>query len=355
MNSVKYLGLDVHGASISAAVRNAKGELTLECTFRTERQALLDFIGGLRGTLQVAFEEGTQSAWLYEQLRGRVAKVVASDPRKNALLKSGNKNDRIDGRKLSELLYAGLLTAVYHGEHGLETLKELARSYLVLTEDTTRVLQRLKAIYRGQAIGTRGKKLYGTRHRLQWLVQLVNAGRRWRAERLYEQLDELQGLRQQARRQLILESQKHAATALLRSVPFLGPIRAALLLAWVQTPHRFRTKRQFWAYCGLGLETRSSADYQVVNGQLERRQRPVFIRGLNWNHNHALKNLFKGAAVTASARPGPWQEFYQVRLDKGIQPELARLTLARKIAAIALTLWKKGAKFDVQHLKLQAA
>ena len=154
---------------------------------------------------------------------------------------------------------------------------------------------------------------------------------------------------------MILESQKHAATALLRSVPFLGPIRAALLLAWVQTPHRFRTKRQFWAYCGLGLETRSSADYQVVNGQLERRQRPVFIRGLNWNHNHALKNLFKGAAVTASARPGPWQEFYQVRLDKGIQPELARLTLARKIAAIALTLWKKGAKFDVQHLKLQAA
>ncbi len=98
-----------------------RGKVVLECTFRTERGALLDFVGGLRGTLQVAFEEGTQSAWLYEQLRGRVAQVIASDPRKNALLKSGSKNDRIDARKLSELLRAGLLTAVYHGEHGLGT------------------------------------------------------------------------------------------------------------------------------------------------------------------------------------------------------------------------------------------
>ena len=355
MNSVKYIGLDVHESSISAAVRNAAGELILECTFRTERQALLDFIGGLRGTLHVAFEEGTHAAWLYEQLRGRVARVVASDPRKNALLKSGSKSDRVDARKLSELLYAGLLTAVYHGEHGLETLKELGRSYVSLTEDTTRILQRLKAIYRGRAIGTAGKKLYGQRHRQEWLQQLSDAGRRERAERLYAQLDEVQRLRQQARRQWIAESRKHAAYACLRSVPFLGPIRTALLLAWVQTPHRFRTKRQFWAYCGLGLETRSSADYQVVDGQLQRRKRPVFIRGLNWNHNHELKNVFKSAATTARARPGPWQEFYQVRLEKGIAPQLARLTLARKIAAVALALWKKGAKFDIRHLQLQAA
>ncbi len=189
-------------------------------------------------------------------------------------------------------------------------MKELARSYVTLTEDTTRVLQRLKALYRGRAIGTRGKKPYGQRHRQEWLAQLTEPGRHRRAERQYEQLDQLQTLRQQARRELIVESQKHPATVLLRSVPFLGPIRAALLVAWVQTPHRFRTKRQFWAYCGLGLETRSSADYGVRQGQLERRHRPVFIRGLNWNHNHTLKNLFK-RTTAASVRPGPWQEFYQ--------------------------------------------
>src|SRR5208337_329281 len=141
----------------------------------------------------------------------------------------------------------------------------------------------------------------------------------------------------------------------LRTIPWLGPIRVALLLGRVQTPHRFRSKRQFWAYCGLGLETRSSADYGFVNGQLERRSKPVFIRGLNLNHNHDLKNLFKSAATGASSSEGAFREFYEKLLVKGMKPEMARLTLARKIAAITLHVWKKGEPFDAEYLKSQAA
>jgi hypothetical protein len=53
----------------------------------------------------------------------------------------------------------------------------------------------------------------------------------------------------------------------------------------------------------------------------------------------------------ASVRPGPFQDFYQASLAKGIKPTMARLTLARKIAAITLTLWKKGESFDAEKLK----
>ena len=52
-------------------------------------------------------------------------------------------------------------------------------------------------------------------------------------------------------------------------------IRVALLIGRVQTPHRFRTKRQFWTYCGLGLETRDSGEYRMVNGQIERKKKPA--------------------------------------------------------------------------------
>jgi transposase len=165
----------------------------------------------------------------------------------------------------------------------------------------------------------------------------------------------LQALRRQARQDLIVESRQHEAVKQLRTVPFLGPIRAALLLGRVQTPYRFRTKRQFWTYCGLALETRSSADYRYQKGQLVRRTKPVLIRGLNWNHNHQMKNLFKGAATTASMREGPFRTFYQGLLEKGMVPAMARLTLARKIAAITLSVWKKGEAFDAQQLKPQAA
>ena len=63
---------------------------------------------------------------------------------------------------------------------------------------------------------------------------------------------------------------------------------------------------------------------------------------MNKDHNHDLKGLFKAAATRASVQPGPFQDFYQRSLAKGIKPTMARLTLARKIAAITLTLWKKN-------------
>jgi transposase len=210
-------------------------------------------------------------------------------------------------------------------------------------------------VYRSWAIPCAGRDVYYRRHRAQWLDKIREAGVRRRAERLYEQLDMLQHLRQQARRELLAESRKHAITARLRQIPYLGPIRTALAVALMQTPHRFRTKRQLWAYSGLALETRISAEYRMVEGQVRRSKKLLSIRGLNKDHNHDLKGLFKGAATMASVRPGPFQDFYQAALAKGIQPTMARLTLARKIAAITLTLWKKGENFDAEKLKSQAA
>jgi transposase len=355
MESVKYVGLDVHRDTISAAVLDQNGKLVMQLILATHAAAVLDFLRGLRGSVHVTFEEGTHSAWLHDLLVRRVARVVVCDPRQNALLKAGNKSDRIDARKLAELLRAGLLSPVYHGETSTVTLKHLGRSYAALTEDTTRVKGRIKALYRGQAIASAGKKPFGRRHRGEWLAQLTQAGMHRRAELLYEELDALLSLRREARRELIVESHKHDAVKLLCTVPFLGPIRAALLLARVQTPHRFRTKRQFWAYCGLALETRSSADYRLAEGQLLRARKPVFIRGLNVNHNHDLKNVFKSAATSAGARPGPFHSFYETLLTKGMQPAMARLTLARKIAAITLCVWKKGEPFDAEYLKPPAA
>jgi len=353
MNDAKYIGLDVHQATISAVVLDSTGRLVMESILETKAATILQFVHGLRGSLQVTFEEGTCAAWLHDLLKPHVSKVLVCDPRKNALLKEGNKNDRIDARKLATLLRSGLLSAVYHGENGVRTLKELARSYLAITQDLTRVMNRLKALYRSWAIPCAGERVYAPRHRSEWLAKITEAGVRRRAEFYYQQLDALQALRQQVRRDLLVESKKHNATNLLRQIPSIGPIRAALLVALIQTPHRFRTKRQLWAYSGLALKTSISGEHRILRGQLRRSKRLVAIRGLNRNHN--LKNIFKGAATRAAAVSGPFQEFYAALVAKGMKPPMARLTLARKIAAITLLVWKKGVRFDAQHLKQQAA
>jgi len=177
---------------------------------------------------------------------------------------------------------------------------------------------------------------------------------RRRVEFFYQQLDAERALRQVVRRDLMVESRKHGATKLLCQIPYIGPIRAALLIALIQTPHRFLTKRQLWTYSGLAIETRDSAQYRYVAGQLQRSKKPQQLRGLNENHNHAMKAIFESAAAMASGRKGPFQHFYLELLTKGMKLAMARLTLGRKIAAITLILWKKGAHFDAEQLKPKA-
>jgi hypothetical protein len=187
--------MDVHQATISVAVRDSSGNLVMEAILETKAETILQFTRGLRGSLYVTFEEGTWAAWWHDLLQPHVTRVLVCDPRKNALLKVGNKSDRIDARNLSELLYRNKLSPVYHGEPGIRTLKELARSYISITRDLTRVMNRLKAIYRSWAIPCAGQQVYAPRYRAEWLAKISEVGVRRRAELYYQQFDALAALR----------------------------------------------------------------------------------------------------------------------------------------------------------------
>ncbi len=265
---------------------------------------------------------GCTSCWRRSSI-GSSCAIGAGAPRQ------GNKGDQVDADQLSELLRRGALRAVYHGSADRATLKELTRTYRNLVEDATRVMLRLKALFRARAIPTQGTNVYQARARGQWLAQLGERGARFRAQALYAELDVLRKLRPRAKAAMVTEARRDPAWPVLRTIPFLGPVRVALLLATMQTPWRFRTKRHLWAYAGLAVVTRSSADYTIIAGQAVRRRRPPMTRGLNQNHNRVLKDVFKGAATAATGRPGPLQDFYHSVMARGTREELARLTLLR--------------------------
>src|SRR6201987_5441022 len=168
----KYIGMDVHKEMISIAVMNSTGKFVMECVIETKASMLLQFIDGLRGDVRITFEEGTWAAWLYDLLKPHVSEVVVCNPRKNALLKDGSKSDRIDARKLAELLRGNQLKPVYHGEQGVRMLREVSRSYLTIVKDLSRVMNRLKAVYRSWAIPCAGRDVYYRRHRVQWLDKI---------------------------------------------------------------------------------------------------------------------------------------------------------------------------------------
>jgi hypothetical protein len=147
-HDVKYIGMDVHKEAIVIAVLNGSGKLVMETILETKASSILQFIHGLRGELHVTWEEGTWAAWLFDLLQPHVEQVLVCNPRRNALLKEGSKSDKVDARKLAELLRTGMLRPVYHGENGVRTLRKLGRSYQTIRKDLTRVMNRLKALYR---------------------------------------------------------------------------------------------------------------------------------------------------------------------------------------------------------------
>jgi transposase len=210
-------------------------------------------------------------------------------------------------------------------------------------------MARIKAMYRGRGIDTPGQGVYQAKQREQWLSRLSDPGIQQRTAWLYEQLDQLGSLRRQAKLAMLAESRKHRAVTLLRTIPQLGPIRSSLLVAILDTPHRFRTRRQLWSYGGLAVVTHMSSEYEMKEGRVVRSRKPIATRGLNRNCNRTLKDVFIGAATGGGQRE-PYRQYLQGLQDRGMRKEMARLTLARKIAAIALTIWKKGESFDPKKL-----
>ena len=216
------------------------------------------------------------------------------------------------------------------------------------------MMLRLKALFRARGIKTPGQAVYRAEQRQQWLAQLTGPGVRFRAAVLYAELAVLQQLRPTAKAALLTEAKRDPAGRVLRTIPSLGPVRVALLLATMQTPWRFRTTRHRWAYAGLAVVTRTSAEDEHDGRRPIRKKRAPRTRGLNRHHNRVLKDVVKGAATAAAARVGPLHDRYHAMIARGMREELARVTLTRKLAALTVRLWKTGERYDPAKRTVQA-
>jgi transposase len=246
--------------------------------------------------------------------------------------------------------------AVYKERGPFGPLAYRAKAHRLLVSDCVRVMLRLKGLLRSRGVPVSGMTVYSETGRTAWVKQLPKAARSL-VDLLYLQLDAVTVLRDRAEQEMLLEARKHRAYRIVKTCPGLGPIRTAHLLPIVVTPYRFANKRRFWTYCGLGIEMRSSSDWKrTPSGAWVKAERQQ-TRGLNQNFNHVLKAIFKGAATTVikQAKDEPLYRHYTQLLEGGTKPDLAKLTLARQIASIALSLWRNKEKYDPEKLEKTVA
>ncbi len=345
----RYIGLDAHGTSCTFAVVGPSGRKIRHDVVETNGAALVQYLKGLAGQKHLCLEEGTQSAWLYEILSPHVDELVVAGISQSR----GQKSDVLDAyMRAEELRTNAIKTPVFKAPRRFSRLRELARVHSMLVRDVIRVQSRIKVMYRARGISTAGKTVYSKRVREGWLMKLPPAFREATA-RLHEQYDLLFELKKAAEKDMLTESRKHAITKSLVTAPGMGPVRVAQLLPIVVTPTRFRTRRQFWSYCGLGIVMRSSSDWVRTENGGWARANVQQTRGLNRNHVSRLKNIFKGAALTVVTQlpNDPLHDHYQRLLDTGTKPNLAKLTVARRVAALVLRMWKDEKEYEPEKLR----
>jgi len=345
----RYVGLDAHAETCTLAVVGPSGRRLTSKVVETNGRALVEAIRGMAGRVHLCLEEGTQSAWLHEILEPEVSEIVVVSPPEA----KGAKDDLRDAWSRAEELRVGAIaTRVYKAPKHWSGLRSAAATYRMATQDVVRVKNRLKAVLRGRGI-LADAGVYEEKGRRKWLKELPAAGHRPAAEWLGRELDQLVPLREEAEDWLLKEAKAHPIIKTLTTVPGMGPLRTAQMVAIVITPHRFRTRRQFWSYSGLAILTRSSSDWvQGQNGKWTRAEVRQ-TRGLNRKRHPVLKGIFKGAATTVITQlhGHPLHMDYERMLQSGIKPNLAKLTLARRIAGIVLSMWKHEEVYDPERHK----
>jgi len=346
----RYLGLDAHSRSCTLAVMGSSGKRLKCLVVETNGHALVEAVQSIPGRRHLCLEEGTQSAWLYELLRPHVDELVVTVPSKR---KGERKDDERDAwSRANELRTGAIETRVYKAPQHLAALRSAVRAHGFAVRDVVRAKNRLKAAFLSRGVVT-DSTVHDTKRREAWLKQLPTVHRRL-AEWLGRELDQLEPLRQEAEDWLLQESKAHPIIRKLATAPGMGPIRTAQVVAIVGSPERFRTRRQFWSYSGFGVVTRSSADWVPGPGRGEWKRAQVRqTRGLTRKRNPLLKSVFKGAATTLIQHlpNDPLHADYQRLLESGRKPNLAKLTLARRIAAMVLSMWKHQEVYDPKRIK----
>ncbi|OVE80202.1 hypothetical protein BVY02_01065 [bacterium J17] len=213
-----------------------------------------------------------------------------------------------------------------------------------MTKESTELKNRMKAVFRNRGIRI-GAKVYDPRHREELIKQLPLPAQRTRVLRLAEVLDVVTEKRVEARADLVKAARQNSMYKSLITIPQLGDIWAATVIAEVGTPHRFRSRKQFWSYAGLAVRTFETSQYYADNyGQVHKKPRAAKTRGLVREFNTSLKCMFKHMAVTLGRTD--WKFEFDRLKRQGVIAANARLTLARKAAAITLRIMKTGEMYD---------
>jgi transposase len=326
-----YIGLDAHSTTSTFAVVDENGQCVLRETVKTSEQSLGHVIKQIHGERHMTFEESSISQWLFLQLKDKVDKLLICNPTYVAK-KQGAKTDFRDALHLAQELRTNHLQPVFHDTSHWMEIRTTVSGYLDIVEEIVRFKNRLKAVFRAEAIQTDESSFYKSKDKVK---RLTNPSAKFVAEKLFDQIDFLEAEKEKYREVFERNRKKYRPIRNLMTIPGISIIRANIIAAIVCQPARFENKHRFWGYCMLVRHIQKSAGKIYGNKRFFGRRE--------------LRNVFVGAAENAMRVEGELRDRYEALRAKGVDHKEAKLNLARQIASIALCLLKNNDKYNENY------
>lgn len=329
-----YVGLDLGSTQCYQVIMNKDGTIVRSRPFQTTERNLRLAFQGFDGELRVHTEAGELADWVSQVIKPLVRQVVVSHPQSLAwIAKDSRKCDKLDARKLADLLRCGLTHEVFLAQNqARRTFKQLVRHFDEATRAQAKLKTKLKARLRLQGIIRRDAGVFGKAEREQIFSQIPDKFLRQMFDGLYSTLDALLEEMKAAKKLMLEAARQFSEVKLLQTAPGIGAIGACRFVALIQNPRRFSNKRKLWRYCRLGVAHRSSDGKLLAHPRLDR------------NGCGALKDVSRKAfeAAMLCQKDNSFKRAFEKSLAATHDKVHARLSTQRKIVATLRAMWRSN-------------
>ena len=342
MRTEYFITMDAHCRTTDVCIKTGRGKLLRREHLATGIPQLREVIQSVPHPRHVAFEESSMAGWMYRHLRDCADELIVCDPRRNALIaKDGDKDDPIDAGKLNDLYRGGYLRPV----HQLDSAEKAATKQLVgMYHDRVarRVAEGNQLLALGKRWGVLLKRSELVPSQGQMLLQdrLGQAGVpesiRQIGDSLWKSFQQTVEQEQDLYERVCRLARANPMMKRTAELPGYGPVRAATLISYLDTPWRFKSKAALWKYVGIGLHREQSgqgAEYLCVEQAC----------------NRLLRNVVIGAARSAiECKENVFGERYARWIKNGLSSRNARRNVARDQVTAVWGMWKSDRDFDAR-------
>jgi transposase len=334
MESIYYIGLDVHKKTIAYCIKTFSGKMVGQGVVVAERRALRQWLAELPGPWMGALEATLFTGWIYDFLKPHAVELKVAHPEMlKAITAAKKKNDRADAEKLADLLRVNLLPECTMMSEELRELRRILRYRNLVVRSASQMKNKMAGLLMEVGAIYDKRRLHGRKyfHQLLERVEDVPDSVKELLQLSRSNLELFTAIQKKLIKTLRENDQIRERVRRLMSIAGVGEILALTWVLEIGDPARFRSSRAAISYCGLCSAQRESAGKEQ-RGPLSKKR-----------NKHLQTMLIEAAKLAPNWNP-QLAALHEKELAKGNRNR-ATLAVARKLVEYLLAVDRRGTPF----------